>query len=83
MRNRWHVERIARAGIESRTREENATFGGMSNWDDEKKAHWDEDRVVRALCHWLKTEGWTTVETEKDYIEGEEAVDGKGVPGHR
>jgi hypothetical protein len=41
----------------------------MSNWDDEKKALWDEDRVVRAFCHWLKTEGWTTVETEKDYID--------------
>jgi hypothetical protein len=41
----------------------------MSNWDDEKKALRDEDRVVRAFCLWLTSEGWTTVETEKDFID--------------
>ena len=41
----------------------------MSNWDDEKKALWDEDRVVKAFCRWLTATGWTTIETEKDYVD--------------
>lgn len=41
----------------------------MSNWDAEKKALWDEDRVVRAFCLWLRDEGWEIVETEKASID--------------
>lgn len=38
----------------------------MANWDKEKKALWDEDRVVQAFCRWLEGEGWT-VRTEVDF----------------
>lgn len=41
----------------------------MSGWGPEKKAMWDEYRVVRAFCAWLETEGWSNVEIEKDYID--------------
>jgi hypothetical protein len=45
------------------------TIQQMANWSEEKKVLWDEDRVVRAFCRWLWDEGWTTVETEQDYVD--------------
>jgi hypothetical protein len=41
----------------------------MSDWPPEKKALWDEYRVVRSFCRWLEAEGWSNVEIEKEFID--------------
>lgn len=40
----------------------------MADWHPERKADWDEHRVVQVFCRWLEEQGWST-EIEVDHVD--------------
>lgn len=40
----------------------------MSHWPEDKKAAWDEARIVKIFRSWLEAQGWT-VEAEADFLD--------------
>lgn len=41
----------------------------MSHWPEELRKDWDEARVVKMFCDWLRSQGWTSVTQEVDFID--------------
>ena len=41
----------------------------MSHWPEQQQRDWDEARIVRAFVGWLRAEGWTSVETEVEFVD--------------